>query len=129
MHTIEDQILGLSEAELDDLPQGIIRLDAAGTILYYNRAQADSLAEFARRTTSSIGRNFFGEVAPCTAVKDFQGRFSDFVSAPGSRIEPFKFLFRLSWGSRWATITMVRRASTQDGVYIVVTTLQPTPDH
>jgi photoactive yellow protein len=126
VETIEDQILGLSETQLDDLPQGIIRLDAAGTILYYNQAQADKLAEFARRTTSVIGLNFFDDVAPCTAVKDFQGRFDDFVSKPGTRITPFKFLFRLSHGSLSATITMVRRANTQDGVYIVVT-MSPAP--
>lgn len=121
MEEVDDLLLELTEAQLDDMPQGIIRLDADGTILYYNRAQADTLARLAQRTTSAIGSNFFRDVAPCTAVQGFQGRFNDFVAAPGTRIKPFRFLFRLSWGSRWATITMVRRAHTQDGVYIVVT--------
>jgi photoactive yellow protein len=122
LETFEEQILGMSEAELDALPQGIIRLDASGKILYYNKAQAG----FAHRSASAIGLNFFNDVAPCTAVRDFQGRFIDFLSTPGSRIEPFAFLFRFDWGSKWATITMVRQADAEHGVYMVITT-SPAP--
>jgi photoactive yellow protein len=60
-----ERILNLSEAELDALPLGIIRLDQSGKILYYNASQA----ELGHLTSKgSIGRNFFTEVAPCTAV-------------------------------------------------------------
>lgn len=116
MATIEEQILALSEADLETFPLGIIRLDRSGTILHYNRAEA----ELARQTTPTVGLNFFRDVAPCTAVKDFQGRFDDFVATPGSRIEQFSFLFRFAWGNRRVNISLVRRSGSPESFYIVV---------
>jgi len=116
----EQDILGLSEVALNALPFGIIRLDKTGKILYYNQAQAD----LAHRTiATTVGLNFFSEVAPCAAVKSFQGRFNEFVTAPGSRIVPFEFLFRFDWGTRKVSITMVKRAEDAT-VFIVVSTAE-----
>jgi photoactive yellow protein len=114
-----EEIPSLSEAELDALPQGIIRLDRNGKILYYSHAQA----QLARRTVATtVGLNFFSEVAPCAAVRDFQGRFNDFVAKPESKIEPFAFDFRFPWGSKKVTISMVKTSGPESSVYIVVTT-------
>ena len=116
----EQHLLGLSEVELNALPFGIIRLDKTGKILYYNQAQAD----LAHRTiATTVGLNFFSDVAPCAAIKSFQGRFSEFVTAPGSRIVPFEFLFRFDWGAKKVSITMVKRAE-DDTVFIVVSTAE-----
>ncbi len=110
----ERDIVGLSEVELNALPFGIIRLDKTGKILYYNQAQAD----LAHRTiATTVGLNFFSDVAPCASVKSFQGRFNEFLTAPGSRIVPFEFLFRFDWGTRKVSITMVKRAE-DDTVFI-----------
>ncbi len=128
MARIED-IPTLSEAELDDLPHGIIRLDRTGKILYCSRAQA----ELARRSVeTTVGLNFFTQVAPCAAVRDFQGRFNDFVATPEAKIEPFSFEFRFPWGLKRVSITMVKRSSTaivkpssaESSVYIVVMTTE-----
>ena len=116
-----EQIPTLSEAELDGLPQGIIRLDKSGKILYYSHAQA----ELAHRTiATTVGLNFFTEVAPCTAVRDFQGRFNAFVAAPNAKIEPFAFEFRFPWGIKKVFITMVKRSGTESRIYVVVTTAE-----
>jgi photoactive yellow protein len=116
-----EQIPTLSEAELDALPQGIIRLDKTGKILYYSPAQA----ELAHRTiASTVGLNFFAEVAPCTAVREFQGRFNDFVAKPESRIESFTFDFRFAWGRKKVSIAMVKPSGPEPSVYIVVTTTE-----
>ncbi len=61
----------LSEAEIDSLPYGAIRLDAAGTVLYYSRAE--------RRLSGSgdrprIGLNMFSTIAPCMDNDAFRGR-------------------------------------------------------
>jgi photoactive yellow protein len=61
----------LTDAELDALPVGAILLDTEGRVLRYNRAEA-SLARLSPGEV--IGRNFFSEVAPCTRVREFQGR-------------------------------------------------------
>jgi photoactive yellow protein len=117
MPIFSQELLGMSEAELDALPFGIIRLDKNGRVLHCNKAQAS----FSRRAPgTSVGRDFFREVAPCAAVQNFQGRFLDFVAGSGSAIESFTFAFRFTWGSRWVMITFVRAASIEQGVYIVV---------
>jgi photoactive yellow protein len=67
----------LSREELDELPVGIIQLDRDGTVLQYNATES-SLARFSR--SDVVGRNFFTQIAPCTAVRDFQGRFEQGVA-------------------------------------------------
>ncbi len=73
-----ERIQRLSEAELDQLPFGAVRLDPAGRVLAYNRAEAE-MSGVARER--ALGRNFFTEVAPSTDVPEFAGRFHDGVRA------------------------------------------------
>jgi photoactive yellow protein len=114
---LEEQLPGMSEDELETFPLGIVRVDRLGRVTYYNHAQAD----FARNTGRQItGLNFFADVAPCTAVQEFQGRFNAFVESSGNRIEPFEFLFRFAWGARRVSITFVKRGEADDSIYIVV---------
>jgi photoactive yellow protein len=68
----------LEERSLDALPFGVIQLAPDGTILQYNRYEED----LARRKASDvIGKNFFTEVAPCTDVREFAGRFHEGIAA------------------------------------------------
>ena len=67
-----ERIQSLSEQELDQLPFGAIRLDRDGTILSYNQAEADLSG---RKKERVIGKSFFAEVAPCTNVQEFAGRY------------------------------------------------------
>jgi hypothetical protein len=69
--------------------------------------------------------NFFREVAPCTAVKRFQGTFNEAMKTRGSRIERFKFEFPFAWGVKQVTIGMVRRVrrtgfDTDESIFIVI---------
>jgi photoactive yellow protein len=116
--TIEAQINTLSEAELDSLPVGVIQLNRSGKILYYNRSQA----ELARRNAgATVGLNFFEDVAPCAAVKAFQGRFHEFVENHDEKVvEPFDFVFDFPWGTRKVTITMVRSTRGPESFYVIV---------
>ena len=66
----------LSAAELDALPFGMIQLDASGRILQLNAVES-RLASLDQH--QQIGRHFFAEVAPCTKVQAFYGRFRDGV--------------------------------------------------
>lgn len=96
----------LTPAEIDALPFGYIGLAPDGTIRKYNRYEAD----LARTDPQKVlGRDFFKDVAPCTQVKEFEGRFRDF--AAGRTAEPtlaFEFEFRFRHGSQHVRIGLVR---------------------
>lgn len=66
----------LNPAQLDALPFGAIQLDREGIILQYNDYES-RLAGVDK--SQAIGKNFFTEVAPCTDVREFRGRFSEGV--------------------------------------------------
>ena len=66
----------LTMAELDQLPFGMIQLAASGRILKFNAVES-RLAALDQR--QQIGKHFFTEVAPCTKVQAFYGRFKEGV--------------------------------------------------
>ena len=101
------EIFDLPEGEIDGLPFGLIGVDRTGTIEQYN-AYESKMARLARERV--IGRNFFTDVAPCTAVKEFQGRFERFAAEPGDGAESFDFVFQFSFGRQVVNITFLRSA-------------------
>lgn len=102
-------VFDLSEAEVDGLPFGLIGVDGAGTILQYNAFES-RLARLAKERV--IGRNFFRDVAPCTAVKEFQGRFDRFAAEPGDGAESFDFVFPFAFGTQHVNVTFLRSTKT-----------------
>jgi photoactive yellow protein len=68
----------LSFAELDALPYGMTQLDTRGVILRYGGAETQLSGLTA---AECVGRSFFDEVAPCTHVREFYGRFLKRVQA------------------------------------------------
>ena len=76
----QDDVVELADrmtpAELDRLPYGVIQLDRSGRILKYNAVES-RLASLAPE--NAIGKQFFTEVAPCTRVQAFHGRFTEGV--------------------------------------------------
>lgn len=82
----------LEERFLDALPFGVIQLAPDGTILQYNRYEED-LAR--RRASEVIGKNFFTDVAPCTDVRAFAGRFRQGVAAQELHAS-FEYVFAFS---------------------------------
>lgn len=93
----------VGEEELDALPYGLIVLDDHGRILFYNETESQ-LAGYDRQQV--VGRNFFGDVAPCTRVKEFQGRFEDFVAGKLGRVTFFDFAFHFAHGTQEVTIAL-----------------------
>ena len=82
----------LSSAELDALPYGMIQLDARGRVLRYSTAET-RLSGLA--AADVVGRDFFRDVAPCTQVAEFQGRFEEGVRARQlDAVFSFRFAFR-----------------------------------
>jgi len=82
----------LTEAELDQLPVGMIQLDRDGRVLKYNRTESE-IARMEQK--AQVGRHFFDEVAPCTRVKEFYGEFQRGVETRELHVRfPYEFRFR-----------------------------------
>lgn len=102
--TLQDleQIDRMSEAELDELPFGAIRLDKNGTVLSYNMTESKLTGRDPKRV---IGRNFFTDVAPCTNVQAFAGKFREGV-ANGDLHTIFPYRFDFEMAPRDVTVTL-----------------------
>jgi photoactive yellow protein len=95
-------INSMGEKELDSLPYGVIQLDAQGVVLHYNAFEA-TLSGLTKRGV--VGKNFFKQVAPCTDMKDFYGRFLEGMTA-GKLQCTFRFHFSFKRNPRDVTITL-----------------------
>ncbi|HET7435990.1 MAG TPA: PAS domain-containing protein [Thermoanaerobaculia bacterium] len=94
--------------QLDALPFGAIQLDGDGTILQFNEYEAN-LSN--RRAPETIGRNFFRDVAPCTNVREFYGRFQEGV-ARGALNVSFEYRFAFRPAPRDVRVTLFYSAPT-----------------
>jgi photoactive yellow protein len=106
---------GLETRDLDSLPFGLIQLDRNGRILKFNQTEAQ-LARINR--DRQIGRNFFDQVAPCTKVREFYGRFQEGLQAR-SLYETFGFVFKFDHGWRNVAITLFYSDKT-DSVWVLI---------
>ncbi len=99
------ELSGLSDAEIDRLPFGLISVDHQGTIEQYN-AYESRMARLSKERV--VGRNFFRDVAPCTAVQAFMGRFERFANESGEGAESFDYVFPFAFGRQHVNITFLR---------------------
>lgn len=103
-----ESIDGLANSQLDALPFGAIQLDLDGTILQFNEYEAN-LSN--RRAPDTIGRNFFRDVAPCTNVREFYGRFKEGVEL-GELNASFDYRFEFRMAPRNVRVTLYYSAPT-----------------
>ena len=73
---LENVLASLTPRQIDELAFGAIQLDRHGKILAFNNTESDITG---RRKEAVIGRNFFGEVAPCCNKPAFRGLFDEGV--------------------------------------------------
>jgi photoactive yellow protein len=99
----------VGDAELDLVPFGVVCVDAAGTILRYNLAEA-RLARLDRNQV--LGKNFFRVVAPCTATPEFEGRFQQHVASGSRAVTRFEYLFDFKFGAQQVDVEVVTGAAT-----------------
>jgi photoactive yellow protein len=91
--------------QLDVMPFGAIVVDANGGIVAYNQYEA----RLARKDRDAvIGKNFFRDVAPCTAVQAFQGRMHAFIRSKHRVSERFNYFFPFAHGPIEVTITFIK---------------------
>ncbi|KFE64567.1 PAS domain-containing protein [Hyalangium minutum] len=116
------QIDELTAGDMDTLPFGLIQLDRTGRILKFNQTEAN-LARINR--DRQLGKNFFDEVAPCTKVKEFYGRFLQGLRER-SLYETFGFVFKFDHGWRNVAITLFYSEKT-DSVWVLISQTSVTP--
>lgn len=97
----------LSEDEIGALPFGVILLNRNGVVLTYNAVE-QQLSQ--KKPEAVLGRNFFTEIAPCTQVKNFQGRFGELLNG-SHNLEHFEFVFKFPHGKVAVDISFVKRDS------------------
>jgi photoactive yellow protein len=114
---MRDDLSALTAADIDSLPFGYIALAPDGTIRKYNRYEAD----LARKDPQEVlGRNFFREVAPCTQVQEFEGRFREFVTGGSSEdLLTFDFEFSFRHGVQAVRIGLIRSPLAQEVIVTV----------
>ena len=117
MDTLQEleKIDRMSAEELDALPFGAIRLDKTGKILKYNMTESKLTGRDPQRV---IGRNFFTDVAPCTNVQSFAGRFREGV-AKGDMHVIFPYRFDFEMAPRDVTVTLFYSQQT-DSAWVFV---------
>lgn len=104
-----ERIDHLKESELDALPIGAIRLDKNGTVLSFNQHEATLTGRDPKRV---IGKNFFTDVAPCTNVQRFAGKFREGVKV-GDLHEVFPYRFDFEMAPRDVTVTLFYSKTTE----------------
>lgn len=104
-------------AALDALPFGVIVVDRAGEVVEYNQSERQ-LARVSRDEV--VGKNFFAEVAPWAAVREFEGRWDDFIASGDTTIIPFDFSLPGNGGAQTVTVMFVRLAFDDDHATICI---------
>lgn len=79
----------LTLEQIDDLSFGVVQVDSRGLVTFYSAAESRFSG---RRRDDVLGRNFFRDVAPCTNVPLFHGRFLEGVRS-GRLDEQLDFTF------------------------------------
>jgi photoactive yellow protein len=99
---IRRAIQSVNEKELDSLAYGVIQLDAEGVILRYNAFEA-GLSGLTKQKV--VGKNFFTQVAPCTDLQEFHGRFREGV-ASGNLQCTFRYHFAFKKNPRDVSVSL-----------------------
>ena len=98
-----EAIDSMTPDQLDRLPYGLIQLDRTGRILNYNAVESQ-LASLPQE--EAIGKQFFTEIAPCTRVQEFYGRFKEGVIQE-SLDSSFRFHFAFKQSPRDVTVRLL----------------------
>ena len=114
---VED-LHSFSREDLDCLPVGVIRVSKDGVISAYNRFESE---RFGYQAVEVLGRNFFTEVAPCTSVREFHGRFMDMVMSGKNGRDELDFVFCTDSWSKLVQVVLVWDAKEQEGTLLIST--------
>ncbi|MFN3628969.1 MAG: PAS domain-containing protein [Casimicrobiaceae bacterium] len=120
---IADFADGCSDAELDQLPLGLVLLDANAKILRYNKTEG---ALTGRDPKAVIGRNFFLDLAACGVGPLFWGRFKQgILKSDYDEVFPYVFWHEMPETAMLVRMTLARKAK-QRAMWVMVRRIMPT---
>ncbi|HUX49561.1 MAG TPA: photoactive yellow protein [Spirochaetia bacterium] len=108
-------LASMTDKDLNELAFGAVQLDANGTILKYNAAEAGITG---RKVENVLGKNFFSDIAPCTKRPEFYGKFQAGV-AGGKLNELFEYVFDYQMKPTKVKVHMMK-ALTDDSYWVFV---------
>jgi photoactive yellow protein len=114
--TVLEQADVLTPGELDRLPVGMIQLDREGKVLKFNQTESE-LARVA--AADALGKSFFDEVAPCTKVQAFYGKFLEGVENRQLQTV-FDYVFRFRDGREKNVVISMFYSQTTETVWVCV---------
>lgn len=109
------QVGKMSGKDMDQLAFGAVKLNENGIIESYNAAEG---AITGRDPKSVIGKNFFKDVAPCTATPEFEGKFKAGVKS-GDLNALFEYVFDYNMTPTKVKVHMMK-AKVGEGYFIFV---------
>ena len=100
--TDAEALTQLTSEELDSKPFGVIKLDPEGKILFYSSGESQLTG---RAKEDVVGKNFFSEVAPCTDVQEFAGKYREGVAKRDLHtVFPYVFDYKMEPRQVWVTL-------------------------
>jgi photoactive yellow protein len=112
---IED-LTSIPAEYFNHLPYGVIQLKGEGTVIGYNETEAAlSKLDPAR----VVGKNFFRDIAPCTAVKEFAGELARMRAFGANGRSELRFLFKFRHGSMLVHVVMIYESASDTTVLLV----------
>ncbi len=112
----------LSDAQLDQVPFGAIKLDRDAKILRYNRIEGEITG---RDPSAVIGRNFFLDLAACGVGPHFWGRFKQGIMKPTyDEIFPYVFYHEMPETAMLVRMTLSRVVG-ERSMWIMVRRIMP----
>jgi len=112
---IED-LTRVQPESLDALPFGVIRVVGDGTIAAYSKGES-TLSRIS--PASVIGKDFFRDVAPCTAVKEFRGTFEALRAKGENGSAKLRFVFKYAAGAKLVDVVLVYHSATDTSTLLV----------
>jgi photoactive yellow protein len=112
-----ERLATMTDDEVNELPYGFLILDHEGRVQLYNRYESRMSRLPPERV---LGRSWFHEIAPCTRVDAFFGRFQRLVNAPDVTSERFAFRFHFLHGAQDVLVELTRAPAGTDQVYMTV---------
>jgi photoactive yellow protein len=112
----------LTDAQLDAVPFGTIKLDKDAKILRYNRVEGEITG---RDPRAVIGRNFFLDLAACGVGPLFWGRFKQGIMKPQyDEIFPYVFYHEMPETAMLVRMTLSRVVG-ERSMWIMVRRIMP----
>jgi len=111
-----ENLESLTSEQLNRLPFGAVRIKVDGEIISYNETESSISS---KKADEVIGKNFFHDVAPCTKVAEFQGKYLMMRRHAANAREQLKFIFKFEGGAMLVNVVLLYDAISDHGSILV----------